>query len=201
MGDSRGPQRPSGGSRRAGGSLSSRFTLDGGWQGRGSLVLAPPGTVSSQTWQGERPSWAAVCPPGKAPARSKRKRPAKQPPGRLKGLSQKPSPGAERPGCSALTPGPGADVLLLRGGGGPQRGPQGPSQCTSCFLGKCTCFFQSDQSLGSWQTCVVRPQAGMLPPGVLRGAGSKCFGLREPQGLRLETRRLGQGARAPFDNP
>lgn len=43
VGDSRGPQRPSGGSRRAGGSLSSRFTLDGGWQGRGSLVLAPRG--------------------------------------------------------------------------------------------------------------------------------------------------------------
>lgn len=159
VGDARGQQRPSRGLQRASRSLSSRFTLDGGWQ-RGTVIPGLPRTASlrphssspSQTWQDKGPYWAAVRQPCKAPARSQ-----SSPLTRRKGLSQKLFLGAGRAGYSALAPGPGADLLLeqkllLSGCGG----TQGPSQCTSCFLGKVTCSFQSVKPLGSRQTCVVR---------------------------------------------
>lgn len=200
MGDSRGPQRPSGGSRRAGGSLSSRFTLDGGWQGRGSLVLAPRGQSPPKPGRVRGLPGQQSVHPAKPLPEAKGNGPQSSP-WQAERAESETLPGSREAGMFCPDPWAWCGCAAPSGRWGPQRGPQGPSQCTSCFLGKCTCFFQSDQSLGSWQTCAVRPQAGMPPPGVLRGAGSKCFGLREPQGLRLETRRLGQGARAPFDNP
>lgn len=142
--------------------------------GAGQFSPGPPGTVSSQTWQGERPSWAAVCPPGKAPARSKRKRPAKQPPGRLKGLSQKPSPGAERPGCSALTPGPGADVLLLRGGGAPSGAPRALPSAPAASWGNAHAFSSRTSPWGAGRPVRFAPRLGCRPQVCCVGLGASA---------------------------